>query len=158
MSRQKQTKHLLKLLTQNALTLALAESCTGGGIANAITDIPGASRVLVGGVVAYTAEAKRVLLGLDLFELPPGCVGSELTLKMAANIKGMLKADIGLGITGALGPESPWAGIQVGEVYISVVGLGQETVTEFNISGDRQTIKSTAINAGIDCLLQFIAG
>jgi len=139
------------------MTLALAESCTGGGIADALTDIPGASRMLVGGVVAYTPSAKSQLLGLKARDLPAGSVGAALTENMAVNIRSILGASLGLGITGALGPISPSEHVHLGEVYISVAGLGRSMVSKFKFSGDRQTIKVAAIDAAINYLLTYIA-
>lgn len=146
---------LLQLMQKYNLTLALAESCTGGGIASRLTDFAGASRVLAGGVVVYTPLAKSRLLGLA--DLPPGCVAASLTQRMAAKIRSALGADLGLGITGALGPQSPAEHIQVGEIYIGVHGLGQNLVRKFKFSGDRQTIKGVAIEAAFNILMAYVA-
>jgi PncC family amidohydrolase len=148
---------LVQLLAKHGLSLALAESCTGGGIASLLADIPGASRVLSGGVVVYTPEAKRLLLGIAAEELPPGCVGEELTRAMAVRIMSLLGTNLALAITGALGPQSPADSIEVGEVYISIAGLGQQEVEKFIFAGDRQTIKRAAVAASIDNLLAYIA-
>ena len=150
-------RFLALLLTDKKLTLALAESCTGGGIANALTNQPGASQYLQGGVVVYTPEAKTKLLGIPRDELPPGGVGPNLTLAMAASIGSVLKADLGLGITGALGPLSPAPDVSVGEVYIAVQGMGKSKVCKFNFCGDRQTIKTAAIDAAINFVLVCLA-
>lgn len=147
---------LVELLAKRGLTLSLAESCTGGGIAGGITDIPGASAVLAGGVVAYTPEAKVALLGLSPADLPPGCVGAKLTAAMARQIQALLRTDLALAVTGALGPQSPSPQVQVGEVYFALVGLAQSQGLKFNFAGDRETIKEAAILAGLDCLLRFI--
>lgn len=150
-------KRVVESLARRGLTLAVAESCTGGSIAAAITAVPGASRVLVGGVVAYSAQAKRLLLGLTDGDLPPGCVGSELTALMAVNIASQLATDLGLGITGALGPASPSKTVQVGEVYIAISGLGAQQVKRFIFTGDRQTNNSEAVAAALALLSQHIA-
>lgn len=148
---------LVHILTVKKLTLAVAESCTGGGICNALTDIPGASKVLSGGAVAYTPSAKSTLLGIDREELPPGCVDANLTLKMAENIKNLLGTDLALGITGALGPETPSDNICVGEVYLALAGLNHSVTAKFNFTGDRHTIKKAAIAAALNALLAYIA-
>ncbi len=157
MRQLERSEKLVQLLAEHRLSLALAESCTGGSIAGLITDIPGASQVFAGGVVAYTPEAKTSLLGLVAAELPPGCVGAELTKAMAVRVVSRLRTDLALAITGALGPTSPAESIQVGEVYISIVGLGQQEVKKFIFAGDRQTIKDAAVAASIDNLLAYIA-
>lgn len=151
-------KGIVEGLGARGLTLALAESCTGGGIAGAITAVPGASGVFKGGVVAYTPAAKMTLLGLTAAELPPGCVGEELTRKMAERIRELLQADLALAITGALGPASPHESIQVGRVHICLVKSGYEESRRFFFSGNRQTMKRAAVNDSLNCLLQFIAG
>lgn len=157
MGQQERAEHLVQLLGKCRLSLALAESCTGGSIAGGITDIPGASQVLAGGVVVYTPEAKTIFLGIPAAELPTGCVGEELTKVMAARVMSLLGTDLALAITGALGPTSPAESIQVGEVYISIAGLGQQEAKKFIFAGDRQTIKRAAVAASIDNLLAYIA-
>ena len=157
MRQLERSEKLVQLLAEHRLSLALAESCTGGSIAGLITDIPGASQVFAGGVVAYTPEAKTSLLGLVAAELPPGCIGAELTKAMAVRVMSRLRTDLALAITGALGPTSPAESIQVGEVYISIVGLDQQEVKKFIFAGDRQTIKDAAVAASIDNLLAYIA-
>lgn len=146
---------LVKKYARKNFTLALAESCTGGGIASAITDISGASGVFSGGAVAYSPWAKSSILGIN--SLPPGCVDSILTAEMASMVKSILGTTIGLGITGALGPLSPAEHIGVGEVYIAVQGFGQQEVRQFNFDGDRHTIKRAAIDAALNFLLTFSA-
>lgn len=148
---------LVNSLIKFRLTLCTAESCTGGGIADIITDIPGASQAFVGSVVVYTPEAKGILLNLPAEEIPPGAVGEELTVAMAAKAKSLLGTDLALAVTGALGPTSPGKGIEIGQVFISIAGLGRQEVKQFIFAGDRQTIKGAAVNAGIDLLLAYIA-
>lgn len=148
---------LVNELHKHKLSLCTAESCTGGGIADRITDVPGASRVFVGAVVAYTPEAKTILLNLPAVDIPLGAVGEELTVGMAAKAKSLLGTDLALGVTGALGPASPAENIRVGQIFISIAGLGHQEVKQFNFAGDRQTIKEAAVNAGIDFLLAYIA-
>lgn len=148
---------LVNELHKHKLSLCTAESCTGGGIADRITDVPGASQVFVGAVVAYTPEAKSILLNLPAEDIPPGAVGEKLTVAMAAQAKSLLGTDLALGVTGALGPASPAENIRVGQIFISIAGLGHQEVKQFNFAGDRQTIKEAAVNAGIDFLLAYIA-
>lgn len=144
-------------LAKRGFTLALAESCTGGAIADRITNIPGASKVLVGGSVVYTPEAKMILLGLDQKDIPPGSVSGELSKKMAMAIQSKLNTDFALAITGALGPETPDPTIAVGEVYIAVTDPGDIKLVEFKFTGDRQTIKEEAVCSALGILLETIA-
>lgn len=148
---------LVGLLQQKNLSLAVAESCSGGGISSAITDVPGASSVFWGGAVAYSAEAKVSLLGVDRTKLPSGCVGADLSSGMAELLRQRYKVDLGLAVTGALGPDTPAPQISVGEVYIAVAGRGHTAVRRFNFCGDRQTIKKAVIAAGINFLLTYCA-
>ncbi|MDD4657739.1 MAG: CinA family protein [Eubacteriales bacterium] len=157
MGQSERAEKLVQLLASCHLSLALAESCTGGSIAGEITDIPGASQVLAGGAVVYTPEAKTIFLGIPAPELPAGCVGEELTRVMAARVMSLLGTDLALAVTGALGPTSPAESIQVGEVYISIAGLGKQEAKKFIFAGDRQTIKEAAVAASIDNLLAYIA-
>lgn len=146
---------LAGVLKNYKLTFSLAESCSGGGIADRITDISGISAVFSGGVIVYTPRAKSRLLGIK--QLPPGCVDPTLTLDMARSVKCQLGTAMGLGITGALGPQSPTPSINVGEVYIAVAGLNREEVRQFNFCGDRQTIKKAAVDAALNFMLTFVA-
>ena len=106
--------------------------------------------------MAYTPEAKSILLNLPAEDIPPGAVGEKLTVAMAAQAKSLLGTDLALAVTGALGPASPpktsgWPN------FYQHNRLGQEEVRQINFAGDRQTIKEAAVNAGIDFLLAYIA-
>lgn len=147
---------LAGLLVKRSISLSVAESCTGGAIADALTSVAGASSFFDGGVVTYTAHAKQVLLNIPGL-LPPGCVAPQLSMQMAKGIRETLGSELGLGITGALGPSTPHPDIRVGEVYIAIVGLGTEEVAKFNFSGDRHTIKASAVAAGLNFILTYLA-
>jgi|SRR5690554_1809078 len=146
---------IIRQLSHHGLTLAVAESCTGGGIANTLTDVAGASEVFMGGVVVYTPQAKIKLLRLQDRDLPIGCIGAELSQKMAVAIRTQLKSHLGLGITGALGPTSP-ATVQIGDVYIAVAAPTKQVVQKFHFPGDRQKVKAEAIAAACRLLLSCI--
>lgn len=148
---------LVKLLARRGFSLAVAESCTGGALANAITDIPGASRVFCGGMVVYTAKAKAALLGTAADKLPPGCVDPLLTGRLATAIASQLKSDMGLGVTGVLGPALPGPAAELGTVYIAAFYRRRLAVHQFNFSGDRHTIKTLATAAGVNLALATMA-
>jgi len=94
-----------KKCLKKGLTIAFAESMTGGGLSYAMTKIPGASKVLIGGVVAYQVEQKVSLLGIDPLCIETlGVVSSEVSKQMAINVSHLMKSDIGIGITGNAGP------------------------------------------------------
>ncbi len=116
-------------LTARGLTLATAESCTGGRVAAAITAIPGASRVFGEGLVTYSNEAKSRLLGV-----PPaliaevGAVSAEVAVAMARGARARSGAALGLGVTGIAGPGGGSAAKPVGLVHMAVAGPGEDDV------------------------------
>jgi nicotinamide-nucleotide amidase len=107
-----------ELLTERGLTLAVAESLTGGLVAARLVNVPGASTWFRGGVVAYASEVKHTLL-----DVPPGPVVSAPAARaMAAGVRRALGADIGLGVTGVAGPDAQ-DGERPGTVFLAVAGL-----------------------------------
>lgn len=140
------------LMRARDMTIAVAESMTGGGIAQQLTRATGASNWFVGGVVAYTAEAKTKMLGVDpdLIERE-GIVSEAVAAAMAAGARDRFDATIGAGITGAAGPESH-GGRPAGTVCIAVA-TGDRTVTrEIRLPGDRGTVQSLAIGAVLNLI------
>jgi PncC family amidohydrolase len=98
-------KHLVKILNEKKLTIACAESMTGGLLSSEITKIPGASKVYVGGIVAYTKDIKVNILNIDPRLIDQkGIVSKEVAIEMAKSIKDLMQSDIGIGITGDAGP------------------------------------------------------
>lgn len=148
---------LVNILTQRGCSLAVAESCTGGALASAITDVPGASRVFCGGMVVYTARAKAALLCSPAGKLPPGCVDPLLTGRLAIAAASRLNSDMGLGVTGVLGPAIPGPRVKLGTVYIAVFHRRRLAIHRFNFSGDRHTIKTLATEAGVNLALATMA-
>ncbi len=107
--------------TARGVTLACAESCTGGMVAAAITDVQGASAVFLGGVVSYSDDVKRYVLGVDAATLAQhGAVSEEVALAMAAGVRARLTADIAVAITGIAGPDGGSAEKPVGLVWFAV--------------------------------------
>ena len=140
-----------KLLLSKRLTLAVAESCTGGLIGDRITDFAGSSVYFKEGVVAYSNEAKvRVLQVKEETLNEFGAVSRESALEMARGVQRISGTDIGLATTGIAGPTGGTAKKPVGLVYIALAWpeMGVEICKEFRFSGKRREIKeSTAINA-----------
>ena len=109
------------LLTERGLTVAAAESCTGGLLSKRLTDVPGSSRFFIGGIVAYSAQAKISMLGVDPGLIKEkGAVSREAALAMADGAREKLGAGIGVGITGIAGPDSDSSGLEVGTVFIAL--------------------------------------
>ena len=111
---------LAKLLTEKNLTIATAESCTAGGIANRISSVPGASKYLVGGVITYATEAKEKLLGVKHSTIEDfNVVSANVALEMATGAMKLFDTDITISITGLAGPNAV-DGIEPGTIYIGI--------------------------------------
>ena len=114
---------IVRLLTKRNETLALAESCTGGLIAHQITNVPGASKILKGGIVAYSNEAKEKFLGVRPATLEQhGAVSKETAAEMADGARKQFDADYAIAVTGIAGPTGGTAEKPTGTVFIAVAG------------------------------------
>ncbi len=144
-------------LAARGLTLACAESCTGGLLQKRITDIPGASRVLRGGVCAYANDVKTDVLGVPrrLIE-KHGAVSAPVAVMMARGARRLLEADLGVGITGIAGPATDGTDKPVGLVYIAVTrakGAGDLTfVRELHLGGGRERVRLSAASHALNLL------
>jgi len=126
-------------------TLATAESCTGGLVGAALTDLPGSSAWYLGGVVAYSNSLKSRLLGVPPEILSAhGAVSAETARAMAAGVRAKTGADFAIAITGIAGPAGGTPEKPVGLVYIAVAGHGTTSVWEHRFSGTRDKIRSAA--------------
>lgn len=137
-------------LAQRGLTLAAMESCTGGLLADTITNVPGSSRYFRGSIVSYATEVKQ-MMGVDAAIIAEhGVVSAETAAAMAAAVRGQLQADIGIGITGVAGPD-PQDGVPVGQVYIAIDG-GEKLPSQalaFQYNQSRTAIKRRAVTQAI---------
>ena len=134
-------------------TLALAESCTGGLIASSLTDVPGASRVLAGSLVAYTNDAKISLLGVPQVLIDQhGPVSAEVAAAMATAAAERFGADHGLAVTGFAGPDGGTPADPVGTVYLGYASASGVWSRRIVIAGDRAQVKVRAVNAALDWL------
>ncbi|MHC4971440.1 MAG: CinA family nicotinamide mononucleotide deamidase-related protein [Planctomycetota bacterium] len=144
-------------LQERGQTLAVAESVTGGMLSSLLVDEAGASAVLTGGVVAYTAEMKHELLGVPKTVLKKeGTVSAETALRMARGIKKRLRAGVGLATTGVAGPDSDERGTPSGRGFIAVAGPGpgskNEQVKRLVCRGDRNAVRRRFAWAALDLL------
>lgn len=129
-----------QMLRERGMTIATAESCTGGLIAKSLTDLAGASEVFGFGTVTYANEAKTKLLGVpaDMLE-QKGAVSPEVAKAMAEGVRRLSGADIGLGITGIAGPDGGTEEKPVGLVYVGVAGENGTRVEEFRLGSKTRT-------------------
>lgn len=152
-------EHTVKLLIEKGVTIAAAESCTGGELEKRITDIPGASAALKGGVVVYTNEAKHLLLGIPTDTLDKyGAVSREIAAELAERVRLKLGADLGVGVTGLAGPDGD--GIhEVGTVFLSLSDGKRTWVREKRLtSRDRSTVRLYACQNVFDMVRRYLAG
>lgn len=141
------------ILRRKGMTLATAESCTGGMIANAITDQPGASSVFLGGIVSYGDQAKADLLGVpEAMIQQHGAVSEEVALAMASGAAEKLEADYAISATGYAGPDGGTDAKPVGIVYIGLSSPRGIWARKLFFKGARSVIKTRALNAALDWL------
>ena len=137
-------------LVARSLTVAVAESCTGGLLGAAITAVPGASRYLRGGVIAYADRVKVDLLGVDPELLGRlGSVSGEVADAMARGAARLLMTDLGLAITGVAGPGAEGTTKPVGLIWIAAWLQGRAESVELHERGDREANRSAAVNAAL---------
>ena len=147
-------KELVARLASSGASLAVAESLTGGLLSSTVVDVPGASAVFRGGVVAYATELKARLLGVDLELLATaGPVGPEVARQLATGVRlrlgpGAAPATVGLATTGVAGPE-PQGDQAVGTVYIGIATADGADAVGFTFSGDRDDIRRQAVEAAL---------
>ncbi|MCT1365072.1 MULTISPECIES: CinA family protein [unclassified Microbacterium] len=147
----------LTALRGRGWTLGVAESLTGGAVSAALVAVPGASAVLLGGVVAYATPVKHTLLAVDAELLERyGPVHAEVARQMAAGVREAVAvdgrpADVGMSTTGIAGPESP-DGQPVGTVHIGVVTPTLSRTEQFRFEGDRDAVRAQTVAATLDVM------
>lgn len=142
-------KEVVRLLTGRKMTLALAESCTGGFIANQITNVPGASKIFLGGVVSYSNEVKQKFLDVRAATLKQhGAVSEAVAREMAVGARKRFGADFALAVTGIAGPGGGTKSKPVGTVFIALAGaFGILVECQLNDFGREKFKKVTAQQA-----------
>ena len=144
-------------LLANDLTLAVAESCTGGLIGHRLTQVPGSSSYLDRALVCYSKQAKQDLLDVPKHLLRRfGAVSSLVARAMARGVRRKSKTVLGLSVTGIAGPGGGSKQKPVGLVFIGIDGPGGTRVRQFHFQGDRQSIKMRASQAALDVLRQYL--
>ncbi len=150
-------QQVIAALKARSLTLATAESCTGGLAAKRLTDVPGASAVFLGGVVSYTNGVKERALGVPHDTLEEySAVSEPVARAMAEGVRRLTGADFGLSVTGVAGPDKDDRGHDVGTVYIALSAENETTVQLLRLSGDRSAIRAAAADGMFRMLLAYI--
>ena len=148
-------------LAERGLTIALAESCTGGLLASRLTDVPGSSRYVERGVVTYSNRAKTELLGVpEAMIAAHGAVSEPVAEAMAAGVRARASVDVGIGVTGIAGPDGGSAEKPVGTVAIAVAlpesSPEARQVRLFRFAGEREQVKFQASQAALDMLRRLL--
>lgn len=138
---------LVNELTASGRTVATAESCTGGWIAKALTDVSGSSQCFGYGIVSYSNEAKESLLGVRPGTLQSaGAVSEEVVTEMVAGVLALSGADLGVAVSGVAGPEGGSDAKPVGTVCFAWAAPGRAPVTETRcFAGDRETVRARTV-------------
>ena len=148
---------LVALLKAQGLTCATAESCTGGGVGSAITAVPGSSAVFAGGVISYSNEVKRDVLGVSDHTLQTvGAVSPETAAQMAEGARRLTKADVAVAVTGIAGPGGGSAEKPVGLVWFGLATADGVRTEKAIFPGDREKVRSATVTHALGMLTTAI--
>ena len=140
-------------------TVSVAESCTGGLLGAALTELPGSSCYFLGGVQAYANEVKEGLLGVSHETLVSfGAVSEEVASEMANGIQRLTGSDWAISTTGVAGPDGGSGEKPVGTVWISVVGCDGLYNQKLELDGDRTDVRQGAVRGALSMLLERLSG
>jgi PncC family amidohydrolase len=146
-------ERLLEVLRDRRLSLATAESLTGGGLGALVTSVPGASDVYVGGVVSYATRVKTSLLGVPAHVVDEhGVVSAQCAEAMAVGVRRLLDADVAVSTTGVAGPDRQ-EGKPVGTAYVAVSTPAGAQSLALALRGDRAAVREAAVEAAVDLAL-----
>ena len=146
------------LLRARGYTISTAESCTGGLVAGKITEVPGSSDYFLEGVVSYSNESKIRILGVpEAMIIEHGAVSEPVAKAMAEGVRKLANSTYGIGITGIAGPGGGTEEKPVGLVYIALADDTQTTVRKLIFPGDRQFIRTLAVNSALDLVRRRIS-
>lgn len=150
---------VIRLLTEQKKTVAVAESCTGGCISHLLTNVPGASAVVLGGFITYSNEVKEKLVGVRHEDLVAhGAVSEVVARAMAEGARKVLGADYALSATGVAGPSGGSTEKPVGTVFIGLSSASGTVAREFFNPYDRETFKIVTANQAIELLRRSLLG
>ncbi len=152
-------ERLHAILSQRHLTLAAAESCTGGLVSSRITDVAGSSDYFLAGLVTYSNEAKEKLLAVPHALIAgSGAVSAEVARAMAEGVQTSVGADIAVAVTGIAGPGGGSREKPVGTVYMGLAAYGKSWVRHHVFAGDRLAIKRQTSDEALAFVLDFLEG
>ena len=144
---------VVRLLTEQKRTLALAESCTGGNLAHRVTNVPGASAVFLGGVVSYANDVKEKFLGVRAETLQQhGAVSEAVAREMAEGARKKFGADFAIAVTGIAGPSGGTKEKPVGTVFVALAASAGTEVKQFLNPWDRETFKQVTAQQALEML------
>ena len=147
-----------KLLAERKLTIACAESCTGGLLTSRLTDVAGSSAYVKGSIVSYSNEIKERLVGVKSATLAEyGAVSQQTAKEMAEGVRSAIETDIGVGVTGIAGPDGGTPQKPVGLVYIAVAGKHGTFIRENHFKGTRSEIKLQTTETALEMIKDYIA-
>lgn len=146
-----------ELLRSRQLTIAVAESCTGGLVGDCLTDVPGSSDYFLGGVLSYSNDAKQRLLGVSDATLAEfGAVSAECARAMAQGVRRLLQADVGVSVTGIAGPGGATDGKPAGLTYLHLATDDRDIGYRAVWQGDRRTNKELSAVAALQLVLSYL--
>ncbi|MDR3360779.1 MAG: nicotinamide-nucleotide amidohydrolase family protein [Bifidobacteriaceae bacterium] len=151
MDNEKRAESLVQLLREHQLTVATAESLTGGLVSAVIVDVPRASEVLRGAVVAYSNDVKRDVLGVDAELLAErGAINGTTASQMALGVRRLLGADVGIATTGVAGPD-PADGAEPGTAYVAVSWAKEEpAMRALRLHGNRAEVRTQVVTRALE--------
>jgi len=148
---------IIEELKAHNLTLCVAESCTGGGLGNAITNVPGSSDVFLGGVIAYSNELKKKLLGVNENTLKKyGAVSKETAEEMANGVRKLTGSDIAVAVTGIAGPGGASENKPVGLVFMHLSSERKDIGIYKLFPGSREMVKARTINYSLNLVREYL--
>jgi nicotinamide-nucleotide amidase len=141
--------HVVALLSKQGKTISTAESLTGGGLASAITDVAGSSKVFLGGIVSYSDSSKTKFLAVAKRILTKHTAVSEEVAKlMVESVRAQFKSDYAISTTGVAGPGKAY-GQKAGTVWIAIASKKETIAVALEISGDRATVRHATIESAL---------
>lgn len=156
MSLNAQLESIIKILEQRGETVVVAESVTAGGIGHALTSVPGASKVFLGGFIAYTNEVKSEIVGVDSEDIKQfGVVSEEVACAMADGAREKFGATWGIASTGIAGP-GDYQGVPEGTVWVAIRGPINQTL-HLLLDGGRDGIRQGAISSAIATFARILS-